>query len=286
MADEQDGQEVDLFGKVIDDYKTIKERFGIWPTTVWECDFSDPYVKRMKALIGDDGMAREGCNRKGNNGPSYQKTTSIFNPAVASWILNCYAPKDGVCLDPFAGGGTRAILAAKHGLKYYGVELREVEANAVVDRCRRAGVFDSICIMVGDSSAPIAMEDNSGDFCMTCPPYYDMERYEGGPADLSMCATYEQFVAGIDKVVANTARILKPGAVSCWVVGLHRDNDGGLLSMHHDLSVCHRRHGFRCKEEVILAQKNNGAIQRVGMFEKGQNLLVRLHEYLMVYVKK
>jgi DNA modification methylase len=300
----------DLFGNTIDDFKSQKEKFGIWPLTVWDCDLSDPEVKAMKQAIGDldtgkgrvqksaisytHGMKkqapREGCFSMPSHDASTDRdkvTISIFNPAVAAWILNLYAPTEGLCFDPFAGGGTRAIMAAKHGMNYVGVELREEEVDAVVERCKGMGVQDKVGLIVGDSSSDISaqVEDACADFLITCPPYYDLEVYGGGEADLSMVATYQDFLVGMQRVIKNTYRVLKPGAYSCWVVGLHRDKKGNLLAMNHDISRLHQAAGFRHKEEVILAQRNNGAIQRVGNFEKGDRRLIRTHEYLLVFVR-
>ena len=123
---------------------------------------------------------------------------------------------------------------------------------------------------------------NWADFLYTCSPYYDLEEYGGPAGDLSMMGTYQLFLAGLGDVVAQTARTLKPGALSCWVIGLHRDKHGTLLPLHHDLTAIHNVNGFTLKEEVILAQRNNGAIQRDGNFDKGQRRLIRTHEYLMV----
>ena len=303
-----DGQNVDLFGEPIDDFKSAKERYGTWPVTVWDCDLSDPTVRKMKDAIGDicssragtgklgyqsksRGSARAGCLREATDDASVyggKITESIFNPAVAAWILNLYAPrtKDAICYDPFAGGGTRAIMAAKHGIKYMGVEIRQAEVDAVEQRCKALGVDKQVGIICGDSrTATKDLEGGFADFLLTCPPYYDLETYDGGPNDLSMAHTYAEFVAGLKDVVEESARVLRPGAFSCWVVGLHRNDAGEILAMHHDLARLHQEAGFRFKEEVILHQRNNGAIQRVGQFEKGDKRLVRIHEYLLVFVR-
>ena len=307
------GGQVDLFGQTIDDFKSAKERYGTWPVTVWDCDLSDPTVRKMKEAIGDicssragtgklgyqskaRGSARTGCLTAATNDASVYRgkiTESIFNPAVAAWILNLYAPTgpDVICYDPFAGGGTRAVMAAKHGMKYLGVEIRQAEVDAVEERCKALGVSTSaggqVCLLCGDSrTATKSLEGGFADFLLTCPPYYDLETYNGGPQDLSMAPTYADFVAGLADVVNESARVLRPGAFSCWVVGLHRDDEGEILPMHHDLARLHKAAGFRFKEEVILAQRNNGAIQRVGQFEKGDRRLVRIHEYLLVWVRR
>jgi DNA modification methylase len=121
------------------------------------------------------------------------------------------------------------------------------------------------------------------DFLLTCPPYWNLEKYDGGPGDLSMIGDYKMFFEQLAVVVRESYRLLKPDAYSCWVIGLHRYPDGTLAPLHHSLSDIHAQAGFRLQEEIILAHKNNGAIQRVGNFERGNKRLIRTHEYVMVF---
>jgi hypothetical protein len=113
-----------------------------------------------------------------------------------------------------------------------------------------------------------------------------MEPYDGGAADLSMAPNYAQFICMMGDVVSESHRILKPGALSFWTIGLHRNKKGHLLPMHHDLAWLHHERGFDMVEEVILHMKNTGSVQRVGNFAKGQNRLVRVHEYLLIFKKE
>lgn len=273
--------DVGLFGQDIDEFKTALERYGVWPCTVWECSKSDRGTRRLKQAV-DDGGQRDQVD--GTYG--YQAGASLFDPAVAAWLLNCYAPKVGLCFDPFAGGGMRAIMAAKRGLAYLGVELRQAECEAIRERCEKCRVTDFVHIECGDArDCSHIASDASADFLLTCPPYWNLEQYRGGPADLSMCETYKDFLDALNRVVIETARILKPGAVSCWVVGLHRHKGGELIPMHHDVTRLHRAAGFRLKEEIVLSHKNNGAVQRVGNFDKGDRRLIRTHEYALVFVR-
>lgn len=110
-----------------------------------------------------------------------------------------------------------------------------------------------------------------------------MEKYKGGNGDLSMAKTYNDFLDMLQLVIRESFLILKPDALSVWVVGLHRDKTGELLALNHDIAQLHRWSGFTFKEEIVLAHKNNGAIQRVGNFEKGNRFLIRLHEYALVF---
>jgi DNA modification methylase len=273
-------KQTDLFGNEIDEFKNAKERYGVWPITVWEVDHQDQMTRHVMDLIGDAGGTRADAATARNYVGS-ANDISIFSPAVASWLLNCYAPKEGICFDPFAGGGTRAIMADKHGLIYMGYEIRADQAKETEERANAAGAKP--VIIVGDSRDCKEMETASAHFLITCPPYWNLEKYGGGPGDLSELPTYREFLNEINKVVLETHRILIPGSISTWVVGLHRDKDGGLLPLNHDIANLHRIAGFVFKEEIILMQKNNGAITRVGNFEKGRNHLIRTHEYALVF---
>jgi DNA modification methylase len=277
-----------------DPFQTAKERYGIWPTTVWEMDYSDRLRMKLKSLIGDslDESARTNCFTKKEDGASIYRgkiTVSIFNPIVAVYILNIYGPEKGCTVyDPFAGGGTRAIICSKYGLNYAGVELRPEEIHEIKKRLKNNNVNKGVKLFQGDSRNAPFMKKDSADFLMTCPPYYNTEVYNGGTDDLSMCNSYADFLSGLDRVVQESGRILKKGALSCWVVGLTRgkDSDLPLMLLNHDVSKIHKEHGFELKEEIILLQKNNAAIRRVGMFDLGKKILIRTHEYLLVFQNK
>jgi len=294
---------LDLFGEQ-DIFKTAKERYGVWPLTVWDINFSDKLMQAMKKKIGDDSNrvanpkmgygSRRNLNplqRTGKNSCYGVKGTtfhiSVFNPVVAMYLLNCYAPKEGICFDPFAGGGARAIVVASYGLDYVGCEVRQEEVDAVNRRVKNNGKSSNVIIHHIDARlATSVIPTDYADFLITCPPYWNLEMYDGGDGDLSMLDSYEDFCIELEKCVIETTKILKSGAVSCWVVGLHRDDKGNLLCLNHDVVAMHKRNGFRHKEEIVLSHKNNGAIRRVGAFDKGNRFLIRTHEYALVFVKE
>lgn len=263
------------------------EHYGIWPTTVWEINDSDPLTIRLKNEIRDLGQgrakAKTGINYKGTWTNKPHTTISIFPPQVVCHVLNMYAIPTGVkrIFDPFTGGGTRAVITAMAGLKYTGIEIRQEEINGIQEVVDGMGVKSRVDIRRGDAR-DTKLRANSHDMLFTCPPYWNLERYQGGPNDLSMCKTYDQFLDQIQKVVAESKRVLKPGSYAIWVLGLHR-HKGELLPLHHDITAIHYDAGFRLHEEVILYITNKQALSRAGTFEKGDRCLIRQHQYLMVY---
>jgi len=289
----------DLFGKQVGKFKTGQFWYPIWPISVWDCNYNDPFVMKLKKEIGDIGFARIGGHsafpheRKHGGKSAWMKektgdktrriVPSIFNPAVAYWLLNIYAPKKGICIDPFAGGGTRAIMAAKHGLKYVGLELREIECKAIRKLAIKSEVEDRVSILCQDATICKNIKTNSADFLITCPPYWGLEKYCGGEKDLSMATSYKEFLKGIFKVIKESLRILKPGAVSCWVVGMLRE-DNDLICLNHDITRLHKKIGFKLKEEIVLSKKMNGVSVRFSTARKGNRYLIRTHEYALVFI--
>ncbi len=306
----------DLFGNAKEKFVCAFQKYGVWPMTVWPINMSDSATKQLKQEIGDiqtgdayygglpNGKRKQARRNLTNQLMTIRKNlqplqatgknscygvkgesvhVSIFNPAIAAYLLNCYAPECGTCFDPFAGGGTRAIMAASYGLDYEGYEIRDEECLAVFDRCENAGVSDRVLIHCGDARNCKFTESESCDFLMTCPPYWNLEMYDGGANDLSMIPSYQEFLTEMEKVISETKRVLKRGAMSCWVVGLHRNTDGSLVCLNHDITRIHTSLGFKHKEEIVLNLVNNGAVQRVGNFEKGNKYLIRNHEYALVF---
>lgn len=279
---------VDLFGQKVDTFKNALSKYGVWPSTVWELDYQDPTARALREQIGDTPQesTRSGSFKADHMGTAdcYKVPVSIFNPALAANILACFAKPGCAVFDPFAGGGTRAIVAAKRGHTYTGIELRPEEVAAVAERCRRLEVAEQVRVVQGDArEAAALLPGYKAEFLFTCPPYWNLEQYRGGSADLSTIHTYERFIAELGKVVTATRACVEYKATSAWVVGMVREVDGPLRPLHHDVTRLHEAAGFKLREEIVLHLKNNGAIQRVGQFEKGRRTLVRVHEYLLVF---
>jgi DNA modification methylase len=272
-------------------FQKALHKYGIWPTTVWEIRDNERLTIRLKDEIRDVGEYRTNAGSKHGFKTTWTNkahtTTSIFNPAIACHILNLYGAKATKVFDPFTGGGTRAIICGQAGLDYTGVEIRQAEVDHIKGMVTKMGLTKRITIIRGDARKVPQIESQSHDFLLTCPPYWNLERYEGGASDLSMIRSYSQFLAELELAVIESTRVLKPGSVSVWVVGLHRDKQKGrpgeLVCLNHDVARMHQRNGFVLKEEIIIYRKNDQALARSGTFEKGSGFLVRRHEYALVF---
>ena len=303
----------DLFGQRREVVKPAIDSLGVWPFTVWEVDeggAADVH-RRVRDAIGDThssksntvgGTSFPDCTRRrlASKSPrhadvdgtyGYQHGASIFSPVVGGLVLNMFAPRPAtghpppLCLDPFGGGATRAALAARWGLRYRGVEIRREEVDFSNRRLAELGIGRGQAeVLLGDARTLDRHVGRAvGDFLYTCPPYFDLERYNGGPADLSMLPSYDAFCLAVGDVAKASSRALRPGALAVWVVGLHRDRHGGLLPLNHDVAMAHRAAGFTVLEEVIVYRRHSGAGARTKNFFTGQGHLARCHEYVLVF---
>jgi len=284
-------------------FETAMEKYDAWPTTVWDISYSDKNLHILKKLIGDGtryGWATrpqlaKTCNyyypsQCGTEGV-VRKRESTFNPIICILALNMFGPKKDSGMnvyDPFAGGGARAVVVGKYHLNYYGCEIRQNECEAIIERAKNNEVEQFVTVINTDCRKVPILVNNKCDFLITCPPYYDLEQYDGGENDMSMAPTYHVYCSMINEAIIESRRILKPGAFSAWVVGMHRDKNGELLPIHHDVARLHCKAGFFMKEEIALYwnQYTTGALKRVGYFEKGQKHLIRTHEYCQIFINK
>ena len=65
---------------------------------------------------------------------------------------------------------------------------------------------------------------------ISCPPYWNLEEYKAGPNDLSGAATYELFLAKDKRIITHAVRLLRPKALSVFVVGNVRDAKAGCMA--------------------------------------------------------
>lgn len=253
----------------------------------------DPYAvaevrgreKDWKAWIGDMGETRRGalCVKS----TIWGTYTSIFSPVLADAILAVWAPAaPAAILDPFAGGGTRAFMACRLGYDYTGIELRPAEVGRIDRRAAELKLHPTIyrgdaCTVIFELSAECM------DFIYTCPPYYNLERYGGGKADLSMARTYEDFLCRLRRVMVGCYRALRRTGRAVWVVGNFRTGRGRnrLVDFRGDLIRAGLDCGFALDEIAVLKRKPGSAARRMGLSLRRRRL-VRVHEYVVVFQRE
>ena len=148
-----------------------------------------------------------------------------FNPQWAKYLIGLYGPAGARVLDPCGGWGGRMLGSALAGASEYCCV--EPEVGTCEGLRQLAVVLKSYSPTVFSVHRGVAQDGdllaNLGafDLAITCPPYFNHERYSDDPSQSSeQFSSYRSWVPGfLAKMIVNVFQALKPGAFFILVVG-------------------------------------------------------------------
>lgn len=108
-------------------------------------------------------------------------------------------------------------------------------------------VYNSDCMLVMPT-----IPDESIDLSIYSPPFAGLYNYSSSEHDFSNCETKEQFLHQYDFLIAEIARVTKPGritAVHCTDVF---DNTCRLWDLPHEIIKMHEKHGFEYRNRITI----------------------------------
>lgn len=241
--------ETDLFGE------PIKTKYEVEITPVSVLD------------IGAQNVRESG----GHNAKSSRHEYSPFPAEVASLCFEFFMRDASQVFDPFAGWGERGAAALAHGRKYIGFDLSPV----AIAEAERKGVKNTLA---DSRTATIPPHDG----LVTCPPYWNLEKYTGDGIDKA--TTWEGFQADYAEILGRCWQEAKDGGIYCIMVGEWRANH-----KYYDLEGVTRRimHslGAEMVDQITVSRKNVSKIKVMLPQAKRLGYTVRVHESLLVFRK-
>ena len=252
-------------------------------TSVWRVDeLIKRSVRDWRRLTGETGHTGERAETmRADHDSIYTGTHSVFAAPLVEWILLRYGGEPGGhILDAFAGGPPRGLVSTIMGYQYTGFEIRKEQISENERTLRELGL-DGYNYVLGDGRF-LADDIGPFDMALTCPPYYNLETYSDLPNDLSNLTTYGQFNFGMYSCAVAHARVMKPGAFVCIVVGIFRDKKGELVDLRAHTIENFQEAGFTWWQDIILSRNFGSAAQRSTNAWKGKKL-VPIHEHLLVF---
>lgn len=218
--------------------------------------------------------------------------TSIFDPVLCELSYRWYSAPGARVLDPFAGGSVRGIVAAYCDRSYVGVDLRpeQVAANEAQWQTISAATpppgTASPEWRVGDSrQLPDIVPDAPFDLLFSCPPYYDLEVYSDDPDDLSRAASYDEFLAAYEQIVAASAERLRDDRFAVLVVSEIRDPKGLYRGFIPDTIRACAKAGLALYNEAALVNMVGSLPLRVRRQFSAARKLGRTHQAVLTFVK-
>lgn len=199
-------------------------------------------------------------------------------------LLELFTQPGEVVLDPFLGSGSALIACLMTGRRGLGIELVERWANLARARVRRfIEQSSSEClvdpdrdVIVGDSRVVLGnFAEDSFDFIVTSPPYWNILRKEQGMKaeaerlsrrlatyysdrndDLGNICSYEDFLDELAAVWRQAGRVLRDGCYMAVIVSDFRH--GGRYYLYHadTAQAIEREAHLVLKGTIVLVQDN------------------------------
>jgi SAM-dependent methyltransferase len=250
----------------------VRSRYGFLPTSVWHED-------KNSALMAYVSDKLRGSATGGN-------PLSEFNPTVADHIIRYWSEPNDWVLDPFAGR-TRALIAKTLGRNYVGFEISPSAHEQITSRLfgQKTIVPNGTLqvVVLGDCRRMAELEGKRQfDLVFSCPPYFDVEVYDEVPGELSHCGSYEAFLIEYEKIIAQAARLLKPGKFAVWVVNDWRRN-GRWFDFHGDSIRAWLKAGL-VQHDVVINVLDSASRMGIGGIALTKNV-AKMHEYILIFRK-
>ena len=123
-------------------------------------------------------------------------------------------------------------------------------------------------LRLGDARDLSWIPNASVHLIVTSPPYWTLKKYEDNARQLGEIADYEAFLAELDKVWRECARVLAPGGRICCVVGdvcIPRKQGRHLvMPLHADIMVRVRSVGLDALTPILWFKIANGVTEAKG----------------------
>jgi DNA modification methylase len=279
----------DLFGNEIITDPILRDQFIEPPFSVLDTKSGNWQRRKklwsslgIKSEIGRDSVViNMDTTKKDKNTASY---VSIFDPALCEVLYKWFCNENGEILDPFAGGSVRGIVANKLGYKYTGIDIRQEQ----IDSNREQGlnileVDNQPNWYCGDSNEVLENFNKEFDFVFSCPPYADLEVYSDLKGDISN-KPYQEFLSLYESIIAKSCKLLKNGALACFVVGEVRDKKGNYIGFVPDTIRAFEKCGMKFYNEAILLNAIASASMRANGNMKSKKL-VKVYQNILTFKK-
>lgn len=137
--------------------------------------------------------------------------------------------------------------------------------------------------------------ENSIDLSVYSPPFAGLYNYSSSENDFSNCETKEQFLQQYEFLIAEMARVTKPGRISAvHCTDIHNNKTGGLWDFPHEIITLHEKYGMEYKNRITIWKEPLKVRMRTMVKSLMHKLIVEdstecypaMPDYLLIFRKK
>jgi DNA modification methylase len=138
------------------------------------------------------------------------------------------------------------------------------------------------------------LPDSSVDMSVYSPPFAGLYNYSSSERDFSNCENKEQFLEQYDYLVAQIARVTKPGRVTAVHCTDVFDNSCRLWDFPHEIIRIHEKYGFQYRNRITIWKEPLKVRMRTMVKSLMHKLIVEdstqcftaMPDYVLVFTKK
>lgn len=215
---------------------------------------------------------------------------STFDPFLTEILVKWFSRKGDWVIDPFAGGVVRGAVCQLLGRQYNGIDISKVQIKHNNDQWNRiakeVGRIDYPVYHLGDAESALDnIRDNCFDFLLTCPPYYNLEKYTDKAEDLSNMKSYWEFIEKFNTIIRKCYEKMKPNTFACIVVEEIRGQNGIMYGFVPDVIRIFQGVGFKYYNEMILENRVVSLKVRCPKYFNQSRKVGRHHQNILVFYK-
>lgn len=283
----------------------VKARYGDVPRSVLTADWSDKTTQDTSTSYQD---ARRTSKHAGTRfdlsgvGARHGQL-SRFPQNIGKFAVKFYTPDklEGpqasyfkndlpTVLDPFAGHNSRMSLVHSVERNYVG---HDISANFMrSNREERERLLSQNLLVPNNAKIELVEADSTlmkyppvFDFCLTSPPFWDLEDYGDEPGQLGKKnkKSYKNFLRDLNKVVASCYIALKPGAFIAWEFNDFTKRGRFYPYWMHGAMLFSR---YFSLHQIIVIDYGHGFLASFAQDIQAHHLVSKEHAYLVVAQKK
>lgn len=150
-------------------------------------------------------------------------------------------------------------------------------------------IYNSDCMYVLPT-----LERESIDLSVYSPPFAGLYNYSNSENDFSNCESKEQFLQQYDYLIAEIARVTKPGRISAVHCTDVFDNTCRLWDFPHEVIKLHEKHGFEYRNRITIWKEPLKVRMRTMVqslmhkfiVEDSTKCFTAMPDYVLIFTKK